>query len=829
MQDQKASLGAPTPGSPQGTFAFGPYQLDCSNGVLSSNGAEIPLPPRVLRVLEQLLERPGEVVSKQELLDAVWPDTVVAETSLADAIKILRHALEDDPQQPTYLQTIHRRGYRFIAPVSAEAAILGGETVPGRLSPGHRYRLIGLGTAAAAVLVITTFLLWSWASREGLESSGSNGVASAAASEAALAFEERDWVLIAAFENRTGETLFDGTLEHALGSELSNSGFVNVVPRERIADTLRLMRKPADATVDAALGREISLRDGGIRALITGRVEKLDNTYLLSAALVNPADGVTVASFSEEAEGQKEVVPAVRRLSSRVREALGEALPLIRESEMSLAKVTTPSLRALQLYTQGDALNFSGQPAAAEELMRQAISEDPEFASAYIYLAHTISNQHRRRPNWEEELIEELLPYSQRAFELSDRTSERERYFIRASYFADVGQREKSVANYEALLQLDPDHYWANQNLAGYYLNFLDPPSIEEGLPYRLRTAQLRPNSFGQNFRAGQLLVFQMNRPREAEPYLQRAADLAETDPSAGGPASVAWARLYPAHRRWLEGDLEGALNEVDRWRETLKSSSGQSRNRLAVKMGHFYVALGMLEAAEEIFRFLDPATRDRYLHEVEYYRMDEKEGVAFLKRQGGLSLKQTLGVKRLARGGLLSEARNVLASFQARARARGPSAVRNAERSAILARGVIALAEGNAEEAISLLQEGLAPLRNSGNHAYFRCSESLAHAWELQGNLDMAVQTLEDASQQKHQAYPGGALSGSFGSPAPAKVYWMRVRLRLAQLYLKLGREAEALEIEAELRELLRYADPDLWLVRELEGLNGGRPTGTR
>ncbi|MCH7825649.1 MAG: winged helix-turn-helix domain-containing protein, partial [Acidobacteria bacterium] len=247
MQDQKPSLVAPTAGSPKGTFAFGPFRFDRSNGVLSSNGVEFPLQPRVLRVLEHLLERPGEVVSKQELLDAVWPDTVVAETSLIEAIKILRHALGDDPQQPTYIQTVHRRGYRFIAPVSAEPAILGGETVPGRLSPGRRYRLIGLGAAAAAVLVVGTFLLWSWASREGLESSGSNGVASAVGSETALPFEERDWVLIAAFENRTGETLFDGTLEHALGSELSNSRFVNVVPGERIADTLRLMRKPADA------------------------------------------------------------------------------------------------------------------------------------------------------------------------------------------------------------------------------------------------------------------------------------------------------------------------------------------------------------------------------------------------------------------------------------------------------------------------------------------------------------------------------------------------------------------------------------------------------
>ncbi|MGH9804602.1 MAG: protein kinase domain-containing protein, partial [Candidatus Acidiferrales bacterium] len=103
----------------------------------------------------------------------------------------------------------------------------------------------------------------------------------------ALPFEERDWVLIAQFENRTGEEVLSGALEYALERELSNSRFVNVVPRERIADALQLMKKPLDTTVDAQVGREVCLRDGGIRALLTGRVEKLDSSYLLSVALVN--------------------------------------------------------------------------------------------------------------------------------------------------------------------------------------------------------------------------------------------------------------------------------------------------------------------------------------------------------------------------------------------------------------------------------------------------------------------------------------------------------------------------------------------------------------
>lgn len=100
-------------------ISFGPFTFDPQNRLLWRDGVEIPLPPRVLGVLEALMERPGEVVARQELLDGVWKDAFVSDTSLAEAVSVLRQALGDDPQAPTYIQTVHRRGYRFVAPVSA--------------------------------------------------------------------------------------------------------------------------------------------------------------------------------------------------------------------------------------------------------------------------------------------------------------------------------------------------------------------------------------------------------------------------------------------------------------------------------------------------------------------------------------------------------------------------------------------------------------------------------------------------------------------------------------------------------------------------------------
>jgi DNA-binding winged helix-turn-helix (wHTH) protein len=95
--------------------AFGRFTFDRTSRLLFRDGVEVPLPPRVLGVLSLLLERPGEIVTKQELITAVWRDAFVTETSLAEAVSVLRQTLGDDPQHPTYIQTLHRRGYRFIA------------------------------------------------------------------------------------------------------------------------------------------------------------------------------------------------------------------------------------------------------------------------------------------------------------------------------------------------------------------------------------------------------------------------------------------------------------------------------------------------------------------------------------------------------------------------------------------------------------------------------------------------------------------------------------------------------------------------------------------
>ena len=131
MQDEQSSPRAEPAAEPGRTFCFAVFRFDSEGLLLFENGKAVRLGPKPLGVLKCLLERPGEVVSKQHLMEAVWHETFVAEHSLAQAINRLRHTLADDPESPTYIQTIHRRGYRFIAPVSVDGKASGPEPTGG--------------------------------------------------------------------------------------------------------------------------------------------------------------------------------------------------------------------------------------------------------------------------------------------------------------------------------------------------------------------------------------------------------------------------------------------------------------------------------------------------------------------------------------------------------------------------------------------------------------------------------------------------------------------------------------------------------------------------
>ena len=598
-----------------------------------------------------------------------------------------------------------------------------------------------------------------------------------------LEFEARDWVLIADFENQTGGAIADGTVEYALAHALGESRFVNVVPRERVVDTLGLMRRPPETAVDAAVGREIALRDGGIRAILAGRVDKLDTTYAVSAVLVEPATGRTVASVREEAAGDSAFLPAVHRLSNRVRARLGEALADIERSARALEQVTTPSLSALQLFSEADALIAQAKSDVAEGLLRQAVAEDPDFASGYMHLAWTISNQQKPAA--------EYLPPAERAVELAERVSERERYFILGSYHHMLGQAaraaldehlatieyEQAVTAYEALLRLYPDHYWGTSNLA-----HLNP---EKAARWRVRWADLRPTNFGATIRVARALV-RIGDVAAAEPYIERARALA----SAEGADSHGLGFLN-VDAAWVGGDVEQALAALNDVVASGPPKTRETRDSWLLNASVRYQTLGMLDAAHDMAAQIDGERRQLLLSAVAWARDDRQAALDDLRRCRPCPPAAYVPFL-LARAGAPDEAREALEAWNTGARAGELKMVR----------GELARLEGRLGEAIPLLEEGL-PKQPVGIHFYMAL-DSLALAWLALDEPSRAARVLEEYAQ----AVP---LIGD----GP---FWLEVELRRAQVYRQLGRVEEAEQIEAGLRTLLAHADPDHVILRELK-----------
>jgi serine/threonine protein kinase len=630
-------------------------------------------------------------------------------------------------------------------------------------------------TAAAVVLVAAG---GSWASKHYLK-----------AGVSPLPFQQRDWVLITSFENRTGDPVFDGSVEYAVERELSNSSFVNVIPRERVLDALQLMRKPPDTKIDTAIGKEICLRDGAIRALLDGRMEKLGSTYVLSVGLIDPATSRVAATTNEEASNQEQIAPAVRRVANWVRGTLGEALASIQKSNQELARVTTPSLRALQLYSQANALMKQGADEIPEQLLRQALIEDPEFASAHILLAWSIFNQRGGNQRYSGE----WSPSSERAWELSQRVSDRERFFILGSYYEQKNEIDKAILAYEELVQRYPDDYWGNNNLSVAYRQ---TRRFKQAIQYFVQRAKLSPNDCAAQYWAARSLdvTYQFV---DALVYVDRARELV----SAGcnlNPGQTAWIEEMTSDETFLRGDMETKLKETDRLAQMAEPRDQSERDTHNNEVFKRYLQLGKLKAAEELAERISPeARRGLDLAIVAFARNDKismrKHLLAHLEHA---RIKNEGLVPYLTRAGLISQAQELARGWK------GWKGIEN------VLEGEIALAQRRGGRAISFLQAGVNSLRSdSGGFFLDAGRDSLATAYEQQRDSVNFLRVLEEANQE---------------DDLPSVVLGMKMKSRLAELYREMGRVEDAEKIEADLSRRLVYADPDLPILIKLRQATG-------
>jgi len=251
------------------------------------------------------------------------------------------------------------------------------------------------------------------------------------------ALSDRDTIVLADFANSTGDPVFDGTLKVALSVALEQSPFLKVYPDMAVRETLRLMQQTADAPITRAVAREIARREQ-LKALVVGSIASLGSHYVLSLEAVDAESGDVMAREQMEVPRKEEVLSALGTATSSFREKLGESIGSVRRFDAPLPRATTSSLEALHAYALAlDEGRLVPRVEAVPHLQR-ALELDPNFAMAHALLSGVYANTGRSA---------DAPRYSQRAFELRERVSERERFFISWRYLIDAEQAWDKALN----------------------------------------------------------------------------------------------------------------------------------------------------------------------------------------------------------------------------------------------------------------------------------------------------------------------------------------------------------------------------------------------
>jgi DNA-binding winged helix-turn-helix (wHTH) protein len=394
-------------------YEFGPFRVDPEKELLLRGEETVPLTPKTFQILLVLMRRSKEVVTKDDLLKSVWPDTFVEEANLSRNIFLLRKALGETPQDHQYIVTVPGRGYRFAEDV--------------RLLSGQELSIVAASHAMVQVDVKET-KPWAWmAVAAVLLVAVSVGVFRLFLRRSPV-LTSKDTVMLADFGNSTGDPVFDETLRQGLAVQLEQSPFLSLVSDQRIQRTLRLMNQPSDARITGQTAQEICERIGSA-AVVEGSIGMLGSNYVTGLRAKSCGNGDVLDEEQSEVSRKEDVLKALDQIASNLRVRLGESLSSVEKYSTPLDEATTPSLEALKAYSTGVKVAFSNGFSAGIPLLKRSTEIDPNFGMAYAHLGLWYSSV------GESELARESTI---RAYEFRDHASDREKFFIAAMYHRDV-------------------------------------------------------------------------------------------------------------------------------------------------------------------------------------------------------------------------------------------------------------------------------------------------------------------------------------------------------------------------------------------------------
>ena len=414
-------------------YHFGEFQLKTTARVLERQGVRVPLGSKAFEVLTHLVMHTGEVVTKDELLKAVWPNSFVEEQNLTQQIASLRKALGD---KSTYIATVPGRGYQFTEAVRAMTAAgppslleeTSEDVVHAMRTRTHvvieessRLNLPAKATknpmrlvvyaASAVVLLLMVWVGWRWFRLRH------------------EALQEYRQVVVSDFINTTGDAAFDHILKRALQIDLEQSPYIDVLSDRETANTLQKMGRQSDTALTIEVAREVCERTNR-QVLLAGDISSVGSEYLLTLEATDCSTGKQVAGAKAEVKTKLDILRALDSVAEHVRSGLGESAESVESYRVPVAQATTSSLEALRIYSVGESMMIRTGKEEAETLpmFQRAVELDPQFAMAYVAVATDYYNLNE---------YSLAVPYYQKAFDLSGQVSEKERLYIRAHYYAD--------------------------------------------------------------------------------------------------------------------------------------------------------------------------------------------------------------------------------------------------------------------------------------------------------------------------------------------------------------------------------------------------------
>jgi serine/threonine-protein kinase len=624
----------------------------------------------------------------------------------------------------------------------------------------------------------------------------------------------QQWVIVGAFENNTGDPRLEQLVEAAFSREFGHGTGASLVPEPRVAETLALMRRPSTTRLEPAIAREVAVRDGDVDAIVTARLDRVEGRIVVSVEAVSPNDGGTLLALAEPGVPIGQLGATVQREVDRIRKAFTDRASSIRPQESRLRRVTSPSLLAVQHYSEAAALlpesSAKWDNAGAQQHLEMALREDPDFASAQILLAYAISNQTQHCETCSQQ-VRDVQFHAERAMQLAANATSVERNFIlgsghlfRSRTATTPAERESetllAIAGWEAVVREQPDFPWALNNIVIECVRLGHPETVA---PRLARLADARPDSFRVNTQAA-LAARDVEDEAQTDHYAARAERLMTPDQERAYPGPAAQLKLLMLETAWLHDDPREMLQRLNRLTDQVAGEPAQAQQ--VAQYGFFAsLTLGQLHDAEvRVAQLPEGASHDVNFVRLLKQRRDSRALHAFLELRVGSPIASNLGVV-WAENGFFDEARRVAQREAAGIRQGYDVSVERQTFTeyALEIEESIAVNEHRSEDAVRLAGQIFPHIGYGDRHV--QMAMMTADALVELGRLTDAIAMLETSTAHRRAA---AEIAG---------YRWMNARAQLANLYHRVGREAEARALEDHLLKLLAVADPDHPLLLEV------------